>query len=268
MKKFGLFFLLLSTLVLSVKCTKQSGGDDNIENPTSSSILKVTVNPAVVVLPEVVTIDESRNIVYLRISGSYNIKALAPEITVSNGGTVSPASGSVHNFEEPLKYTVYGSDGGKKEYTFIATQTKGTVNTKMPNNSTAEKEFNAYTEYCAMNLTSGMGLYLGGCSLPPAVDKDVLFLNLKGKSTGMNLVGTYDMSNSAVVSGYTLVSGSLSTLSKYENMAGGTLEITKHDQGRGLISGKFTNVTFNSNPGVPQQNNVVTLSGEFKNVPL
>ncbi|WP_316311433.1 DUF5018-related domain-containing protein, partial [Clavibacter michiganensis] len=49
-----------------------------------------------------------------------DLTALAPEFTLAHGAAISPASGSVQDFSEPVTYEVTGSDGTKRTWTVSA----------------------------------------------------------------------------------------------------------------------------------------------------
>ena len=66
------------------------------------------------------TIDEESNEISLIVPESANLSALAPEISVSPGATISPASGSTQDFTNPVTYTVTAEDGSTETYTVVA----------------------------------------------------------------------------------------------------------------------------------------------------
>lgn len=56
-----------------------------------------------------------------------DLTALAPEFTLAHGAAISPASGSVQDFSEPVTYEVTGSDGTKRTWTVSALVMKSPV---------------------------------------------------------------------------------------------------------------------------------------------
>ncbi len=67
------------------------------------------------------TIKESDSTISLIVPNGTNISALSPVIELSEGATVSPASGVQTDFTNPVTYTVTGKNGAVKEYTVTVT---------------------------------------------------------------------------------------------------------------------------------------------------
>lgn len=61
-------------------------------------------------------VEVSRTGIKLTVPYTTDVTALAPKIKVSDGATVTPASGEKVDFSRPLGYTVTGRDGSKKSY--------------------------------------------------------------------------------------------------------------------------------------------------------
>ena len=59
-------------------------------------------------------IDSGRNKITVTVKTGVDITALAPQIELTQGAKISPASGQAQNFTKPVKYTLTGIDG--KEY--------------------------------------------------------------------------------------------------------------------------------------------------------
>lgn len=74
---------------------------------TECDILSVTL-PADILLrdPEV-----DNDVVVIKVKDYINVTALAPEFTLTEGATISPASGTVRDFTEPQKYETTSQDG-------------------------------------------------------------------------------------------------------------------------------------------------------------
>ncbi len=68
---------------------------------------------AVISIGENVVIVDGTNIVVTVPSGT-DVTTLRPNITIPDGATVSPESGAVQNFTNPIVYTVTARDGSKK----------------------------------------------------------------------------------------------------------------------------------------------------------
>lgn len=52
------------------------------------------------------TIDESTRTITVKVPTSTNVTSMLTEITLNEGATVSPASGTIHDFTNPVKFTV------------------------------------------------------------------------------------------------------------------------------------------------------------------
>ncbi|MCR8644900.1 S-layer homology domain-containing protein [Paenibacillus sp. N1-5-1-14] len=81
--------------------------------PDMHQILAVTTAKQV----GIANIDALQRKVIIQMPYGTDLKAIAPEITVSEGSTVVPQSGSVQNFTSPLTYIVTGSNGIAEEWT-------------------------------------------------------------------------------------------------------------------------------------------------------
>ncbi|MEU1184424.1 family 43 glycosylhydrolase [Streptomyces sp. NPDC005820] len=72
-------------------------------------------------------IDNANSRITLPFKEGTDLTALAPEFSLAHGAAISPASGSVQNFTEPVKYEVTGSDGKKRTWTVSALEMKSPV---------------------------------------------------------------------------------------------------------------------------------------------
>ena len=81
---------------------------------TEAKILSFTFDPSVeanaVVISEPV-IDEAAKTISFDVTPDGDVTALVPVVTVSEGATLSPASGEAQNFSSPVTYTVLSEDG-------------------------------------------------------------------------------------------------------------------------------------------------------------
>jgi len=104
------------TILLFLAC----GSDSEAPTPSlssSSEILEFTVLGASGI------INRMTNEISAIVSENSDITALAPEIMVSPGATISPASGSTQDFTEPITYTVTAEDGSTEIFTIsVATE--------------------------------------------------------------------------------------------------------------------------------------------------
>lgn len=99
------FFLLL--LIISSSCDKE-------ETPVLSSANAIT---AFIISGEEGTIDNSAKSILVGVPLGTDLTSLSPEITISAGATVTPASGTAQDFTNPVTYTVTAEDGTSVDYT-------------------------------------------------------------------------------------------------------------------------------------------------------
>ena len=67
------------------------------------------------------TIDHDLEEIDIEVENGTDVTKLAPTITVSTDATVSPASGVITDFSNPVEYTVTAEDGTTKVYTVTVT---------------------------------------------------------------------------------------------------------------------------------------------------
>ncbi|MET9505148.1 family 43 glycosylhydrolase [Streptomyces sp. NPDC006622] len=72
-------------------------------------------------------IDDKDGKVVLPLTEGSDVTALAPQFTLAHGASISPASGTLHDFTEPVTYEVTGSDGKKRTWTVSAVIMKSPV---------------------------------------------------------------------------------------------------------------------------------------------
>ncbi|GGK78367.1 family 43 glycosylhydrolase [Streptomyces flaveus] len=72
-------------------------------------------------------IDDADSRITLPLTAGSDVTALAPEFGLANGATISPASGTLRDFTEPVTYEVTGSDGEKRTWTVRALEMKSPV---------------------------------------------------------------------------------------------------------------------------------------------
>jgi hypothetical protein len=101
-----------------------SCSDDDAEAPapatlTGKSILGFAfpdVTPGIAGI-----VDEAAKTIAVTVPAATDVKALKPTITLSEGSTVSPATGEAQDFSKPVTYTVTAGDGSKQVYTVTVT---------------------------------------------------------------------------------------------------------------------------------------------------
>lgn len=90
-----------------------------------ADILSCTLPKAVMTTSPII----NNNSVTLFVGPETDVSTLAPEFTLTPGATISPLSGTVHDFSLPQKYTVTAADGvWKKTYTVSVIDTELATN--------------------------------------------------------------------------------------------------------------------------------------------
>jgi beta-xylosidase len=72
-------------------------------------------------------VDDAGSRITLPLAEGSDLTALAPEFALAHGASISPASGTLHDFTEPVTYEVTGSDGAKRTWTVTALEMKSPV---------------------------------------------------------------------------------------------------------------------------------------------
>ncbi|MEV5493320.1 family 43 glycosylhydrolase [Streptomyces bobili] len=72
-------------------------------------------------------IDDKDSEIVLPLTEGSDVTALAPRFTLAHGAGISPASGTLRDFTEPVTYEVTGSDGKKRTWTVSAVIMKSPV---------------------------------------------------------------------------------------------------------------------------------------------
>jgi beta-xylosidase len=78
---------------------------------------------AAVTLPQLkvdALIDDASSTITLPLRPGSDVTKLAPEFTLANGATISPASGTERDFTQPVTYTITGADGESRTWTVKA----------------------------------------------------------------------------------------------------------------------------------------------------
>ena len=104
-----LFLLLIAGLSLTA-CIREEAPN------TEADITACTVNGATILTTDIDyyhTFDKSLNAypIYIEVSNETNLSALTPVFKLTPGAVISPESGTTHNFNTPVRYTVTSEDG-------------------------------------------------------------------------------------------------------------------------------------------------------------
>lgn len=110
MKQLKLLFILLGFTLIISSCADESGLNDLPAMPPELIEFKAQG------FEEAAVIDRTNNTVTLKVPMYADIKNLVPDIHVSYGSTVTPASGEPVDFSSPVTFTISNS-GTTKSYT-------------------------------------------------------------------------------------------------------------------------------------------------------
>lgn len=123
--KSSVLVAILGTLLTVSGCIKPE--EENME----ADILVMTLPDSVLISPPSVT--NTTVTAFVNFS-KLNIKAVAPQFTISEGAGIQPASGTPQDFSKPVIYTVTSEDGEwKKEYRVSLLQNVAPDNFKFEN---------------------------------------------------------------------------------------------------------------------------------------
>ena len=115
--KHVIFYLLLA--IISSSCIRD-------EAPNAEADILSCKLPEVAMTTSPII---NNNSVTLFVGPGTNVSALAPEFILTPGATISPQSGTVHDFNSPQKYIVTAADGvWKKTYTVSVIDTELATN--------------------------------------------------------------------------------------------------------------------------------------------
>lgn len=110
MKSIKLIAMLLLTGFIGSSCIRDE------EPNTEADITKCILPQDMLTRPDIDVynpFDKQLNAypIYLPINNYTDIRSLSPEFELTEGASISPASGSTHNFTRPVRYTVTSEDG-------------------------------------------------------------------------------------------------------------------------------------------------------------
>ncbi len=108
MKKVSFLICLLTVFIALSSCKKKSSEKEILEFHFSSPNVEAIIN-------------ESMKIVEATVPYGTDVTALKPIIEVSNQATISPESGTLMDFTNPVTYTVTAEDGSQSIYTVTVT---------------------------------------------------------------------------------------------------------------------------------------------------
>ena len=98
------FCLVLTSLIILAGCNKESSEKQILSFKFAALDVQATIT-------------ESPKAVVAIVPFGTDVTSLVPIITISEKATISPASGIVTDFSNPVVYTVTAEDGSKATYT-------------------------------------------------------------------------------------------------------------------------------------------------------
>lgn len=191
MKKLSaIIAMFISLIMLTASCTKED------EKPTLSSekqILSIVFsqfNPAVVAI-----LDQNSKTATAIIPASGNITALIPTISVSNGASVNPASGTVTDFTSPVVYTITAEDGSTTTYTVTVTLEGGGMGSETLSGSMSANRTLVNRNDGIDYIIDGYFYIEGNALLTVEPGVKIAFTNTSsgisvGENAGLKMVGT------------------------------------------------------------------------------
>ena len=191
MKKLSaIIAMFISLIMLTASCTKED------EKPTLSSekqILSIVFsqfNPAVVAI-----LDQNSKTATAVIPASGNITALIPTISVSNGASVNPASGTVTDFTSPVVYTITAEDGSTTTYTVTVTLEGGGMGSETLSGSMSANRTLVNRNDGIDYIIDGYFYIEGNALLTVEPGVKIAFTNTSsgisvGENAGLKMVGT------------------------------------------------------------------------------
>ncbi len=128
--KHVIFYLLLA--IISSSCIRD-------EAPNAEADILSCILPDVVMTTSPII---NNNSVTLFVGPGTDVSALAPEFVLTQGATISPQSGTVHDFNSPQKYIVTAADGvWRKTYTVSVIDTELATNYQFEDTLSGKKYY-------------------------------------------------------------------------------------------------------------------------------
>lgn len=110
MKKLSILHLFISILFFSCSKKEKIIFKSNANNILSFSF--ESFNPPIKAI-----IDSTKLLITAKLPNETDARKITPIITISDKATISPNSGTIQDFTQPIVYTVIAEDGSQKKYT-------------------------------------------------------------------------------------------------------------------------------------------------------
>ncbi|MBC7776420.1 MAG: hypothetical protein H7246_13375 [Phycisphaerae bacterium] len=242
---------------------------------TKDPIIPIGTNPPVelekkildfyIPFKNIVINEEKRQIINYETKDFNDYKNLTPDIEVSNGVTISPASGVTVDATKPVTYTLTATDGSKATYALIICNVEWEYDEVRSGGASTTRLAFLDEPWTAVSHNGVLTLHFGWDD-ESSID---IYLKIPISSALVSQfpVGNYTPANvPAGKAGATFVYRENGIVKTFASPLSGNLTITQYDAAKSTISGSFAQIKY-SGIGTETQGNTY-LSGTFENLPL
>lgn len=151
---------LLFMLAFALSCSKKSSDQPSSIKSAAKAILSFSITAFTPAINAAIT--ESTHEVGIQVPANTDISKLTPSISVSEKATITPASGVMQDFSQPVIYTVKAEDGSTQVYKVTVTIAPAVSQAIDCNNLPAKLTDRGtgvdYSVGCPINLNNGQVL--------------------------------------------------------------------------------------------------------------
>ncbi len=258
---FALFsFLLLSLAFVACKKDPITPIDPNPPVELEKKILDFYIPFKNIVINEA-----KRQIIIYETKDFNDYKNLTPDIEVSDGVTILPASGVTVDATKPVTYTLTATDGTKANYALIVCNVEWQYTESISGGFGTTGMAFFKEPWTAVSQNGVLSLHFGW-DTESSID---IYLKSPVSSALVSQfpVGNYTPANvPSGKAGATFVYRENGIIKTFANPSAGNLTITAYDAAKSTISGSFGQIKY-TGIGTSTQGNT-SLSGTFENLPL
>ena len=213
-----------------------------------------------------IVINEAKRQIIIYETKDFNdFERLTPDIEVSDGVTIQPASGVTIDATKPVSYTLTATDGSKATYALIVCNVEWEYMETMSGGASITGMAFFEEPWSAVSQNGVLTLHFGW-DTESAID---IYLKSPISSALVSPfpVGNFTPANVPTgKAGATFIYRENGIVKTFVNPLAGTLTITKYDAEKSTISGNFGQIKY-AGIGTETQGNTY-LSGSFENLPL